>query len=403
MAQDGSGTKGGGRRAEDAAVILFGGDRNARGAVGDLSNLSPTPAQLAHSAFLIELGGEDALVVPGADAHVVPRGEGGEELQARAGAMAQALRRERDRLERRLRMPDFLLGYAEALLQAGSSGEVYQALREVVVPVVGAYTAVVFFYAGDAPDARFAPLADPSRRLSLPDLPGETVTHFIEPQVLTRAEIAADGPGVLAPFTAVMDAAGAAQLLISPVGGDALLVLLERRRDRVLTGEDRDLLAALVRQAESAVARLATERQAAAYALTDPVTGLPAGRHVEIIVDHALAMARRGHPLTLMLVDLAAGPSAGDAAEDALYGLAACLREELRGTDLAMRQGADRFLVLLADTDESGAQAVMRRLEGSVEGVAELRAGIAVYGSEHDTAERLAAAAAAALKRASEA
>jgi hypothetical protein len=91
-----------------------------------------------------------------------------------------------------------------------------------------------------------------------------------------------------------------------------------------------------------------------------------------------------------------------DEAEDALYGLAACLREELRGTDLAMRQGADRFLVLLADTDAAGAAAVMRRLEGSVEGIAQLRAGIAVYGSEHDTAERLAAAAAAALTRATD-
>ena len=402
MTEDGSNPPAPGRRAEDAAVILFGGDRHARGSVTGLDQLHPTPAQLAHSAFLIELDGEDALVVPGADAHVVPRGDGGEELQQRAGAMAQALRRERDRLERRLRMPDFLLAYAESLLEARSPEEAYQALREVVVPVVGAYTAVVFFYAGDAPDARFVPLADPAPRLQLPDLPGDSVTYFIEPQVVTRAEIAADRTGVLAPFTAVMDAAGAAQLLVAPVGTDALLVLIERRRDRVLAGDERDLLSALVRQAESAVGRLASERQVASYALTDPVTGLPSGRHVEIIVDHALAMARRGHPLTLMLVDLAAGASAGDAAEDALYGLAACLREELRGTDLAMRQGADRFLVLLADTDENGAQAVMRRLEGSVEGVAELRAGIAVYGAEQDTAERLAAAAAVALKRASD-
>jgi GAF domain-containing protein len=50
------------------------------------------------------------------------------------------------------------------------------------------------------------------------------------------------------------------------VARDALVVLVERRRQRVLTGEDRNLLQALIRQAEAALRRVASERQAAALA-----------------------------------------------------------------------------------------------------------------------------------------
>lgn len=387
------------RRAEDAAIMLLAGSRTERGITTDLGTFRPTPEALANAAFLIDLGIDEALVVPAADAHLLPRGEGGAELQGRAASMAQALRRERDWVRRRLQMPDHLLSYAERLQRAAMEADVYEALREVTTPVVGAYTCVMFVSAGEGVEAAFHPLADGWLQAGLEPLPAETAMNFPEQRLVTQAEIASDSAGPLLALDGLARATGATQLLCTPVGSDALLVLVERRRDRVLTGEDRDLLDALVRQAEAALRRVLSERQVAALDLKDPVTGLPSGRHVEIMLDHALGMARRGHPLTVLLVDLAktesgTGPSE---AEDAFYSLASSF-SELRRTDLALRRDDNRFMVLLADTDAAGANHVIQRIREYVGDSGTLRTGIATYGPEANTAESLASAAVADLE-----
>ncbi|NJD10090.1 MAG: hypothetical protein FIB01_06440 [Gemmatimonadetes bacterium] len=254
-----------GRRADDAAIILYGDERDAaHGIAEDLRGFQPTPEQLQTAAVLIDAGSGQALVVPAADAHVLPRGDGGEELKARAAALVQALRRERDWIRRRLQMPDFLLGYADALQAAGREAEVYEALRGTSVPVVGAYTAVAFVRVGTGADAPFHPIGDPALPLALAPLPGETVRSIQAQRLVTRAEVGADPDGPFAPLGGLLQATFGAQLLCAPVAADAVLVLVERRRERLMTGEDRDLLAALVRQAESALRRIRSERQVGA-------------------------------------------------------------------------------------------------------------------------------------------
>lgn len=388
------------RRAEDAGIVLFGTDSSGAGIAADLGSFQPTPERLANAAFLIDLGGDEALVVPAADAHLLPRGAGGAELADRAVAMTQALRRERDWVSRRLRMPDSLMAYAERLQQAGTEADVYEALREVATPVIGAFTAVIYVTVGDTADAQFHPLADPDLRLPLEPLPLDTIMSFAGQRLITAAEVPAEPSGALAPVASILAVTGAAQLLCSPVATDALLVLVERRRQRVLTGEDLDLLAALVRQAEGALRRIVSERRVAELALKDPLTGLPAGRHVEIMVDHALGMARRGHPLAVLLVDLehTEGEPGIPDREDALYWLASSFHEQLRRTDLALRQDANRFMVLLADTDAEGARQVVERIKRQAGGGLRLRTGVAVYGPDQDTADRLADAATEDLK-----
>ena len=384
------------RRAEDATIVLFGADRTEAGLAAELHDFQPTPERLANAAFLVDIGGDEALVLPAADAHLLPRGEGGAELRARASAMTQALRRERDWVRRRLQMPDSLLAYAEQLQEARTEADVYEALRLVAAPVVGAYTAVMYVAVGDTADAAFHPLADPALRLPLEPLPLDTIMPFARQRLITRAEVLADTAGPLAPLADLLAATGAAQLLCAPVATDALLVLVERRQQRLLTGEDLDLLAALVRQAEGTLRRILSERRVAELALSDPLTGLPAGRHVEIMVDHALGMARRGHPLAVLLVDLehtGEDPGIPDR-EDALYAVASSFNEQLRRTDLALRQDANRFMVLLADTDATGARRVIDRITRQAHAGLRLRTGLALYGPDQDTAERLASAAA---------
>jgi len=253
------------RRLDDATIILFGGARSAvQGIAADLGTFHPTPEQLENAAFLIDLGDGDALVVPAADGHLLPRGEGGEDLRGRAGAMVLAMARERDWTRRRLRMPDFLLSYAEALNAAAREADVYEALRATSVPVVGAYAAVVFVAVEPGKDAALHPLGGPALALAADPLPAECARLCREQRLVTGGDIAADPDGPLAPLAGLLDGTAAAQLLCAPVGAEALLVLLERRRDRVLTGEDRGVLAALVRQAEAALRRIVSERRVSA-------------------------------------------------------------------------------------------------------------------------------------------
>ena len=266
--EPGAGTPARARRAEDAAVVLFGtgtGPGEAGIAV-ELGNFRPAPEQLENAAFLIDLGAGGALVVPAADAQLLPRGEGGAELRARAAALTEALRRERDWVRRRLQMPDHLLAYAERLHRATTEADIYEALRQVTTPVVGGHTAIVFVGVLEGSGARFHPLADASLRLALDPLPAATATLFAEQRLVTDTDIDAQPDGPLAPLALVLQAAAATQLLCAPVAGEALLLLAERRRQRVLTGEDRDLLQALIRQAEAALRRVVSERRAASLA-----------------------------------------------------------------------------------------------------------------------------------------
>jgi len=382
------------RRGEDAPVLVFGTGEGVHGAGARLEAFQPDPEQLANAAFLIELGTDQALLVPAADAHVLPRGEGGAELQERAAATTLALRRERDWMRRRLRMPDHLLGYADRLQQARTEADVYEALREVATPVVGAYTAAVYVGIMEAANAQFHPLADPALRLRLEPLPAEAARLLSEQRLVGAVEGEAEPDSAQASVADVLRAAEAAQLLATPVGEDALLIMLDRRRERVFTGEDRSLLEALVRQAEVTLRRIASERQVAELALTDPVTGLPTGRHLEVMLDHALYRARRGNPLTMLVVELeleGAG-SAGDP-DDAIRWLTSSFSSELRRTDIALRQDANRFLVLLDDTDAAGARLVGERIREYVGAMGRLHTGIAEFGPGQDTAERLVNAA----------
>ena len=256
------------RRIDDDVVTLLTSSPDGR-VSWELPFAGTHAQRLSNPALVLDLTPGEVLLVSAADAHIMPRGAGGAELQARAAAAARALQRERERIARRLRMPDLLLAYADALLGARTDTDVYTALRYAAGTLVSSWTAILFVAGGAAHDAAFHALADPVLTLSVAPLPARTATWFARPLVITRAEIDADARRALAPLAGIMDDTAAAQLLCAPVAGDALLVLIERRRDRVVTAEERDLVNALVSQAEGALRRLGVERQVAAWALQD--------------------------------------------------------------------------------------------------------------------------------------
>lgn len=77
-------------------------------------------------------------------------------------------------------------------------------------------------------------------------------------------------------------------------------------------------------------------------------------------LENALAACRRHRrPLTLVWLDVAAPPGAGDAV---LAGVAATVRATLRDTDGVWRDGAHSLVLLLADADGPSAEPALARL-----------------------------------------
>ncbi len=98
--------------------------------------------------------------------------------------------------------------------------------------------------------------------------------------------------------------------------------------------------------------------------LTGLLNGVAFRRSAQVLID---LMARQERGGAIAFIDLdnfkrvndSLGHTEGDRL---LIEVAGCLREVVRHTDLAGRLGGDEFAVVLADTDEAGASAVLERL-----------------------------------------
>jgi len=252
-------------RLEDPDVALILVDDAAR-APGDGSVSSPAmsakallqrcaPIELSRTALLIDLPGGEVLLLPGADAQILPRGEGEEDLRRRASSAATAFLRERHRLERRIQVPDWLMAYVDEVQRAATAADVHRALLACTMHVASTFTTVTYVPEKNRTAGMLEPLQQPGDGAALPSLPRAATARFTAVSVMTEVE-ARDDAGrshVLAP---VFAAFGAAQLVCMPVGADAVHILVERRRERVFTAEDRDMLDWVVRQAERALAAL---------------------------------------------------------------------------------------------------------------------------------------------------
>jgi diguanylate cyclase (GGDEF)-like protein len=103
-------------------------------------------------------------------------------------------------------------------------------------------------------------------------------------------------------------------------------------------------------------------------AMIDALTGLYNRRFAEQrLVAEVARSARKGHPLTVVLLDLdefklindTYGHPAGDLV---LQEFAAALNRAIRGGDLAVRMGGDEFLLILPECNHDQLQLVLKRL-----------------------------------------
>ncbi len=142
--------------------------------------------------------------------------------------------------------------------------------------------------------------------------------------------------------------------------------------DRLYSADEVRMLERLGFQASVAVANARLHEEVRALSLTDPLTGLPNRRHLDLFLDKEVAAARRGRKVALLLFDLdrfkeyndSAGHEAGD---EALRAFASVLLAQTRAMNLAARLGGDEFVTVLTDADRRGAVAHAQRVARSVE------------------------------------
>jgi len=340
--------------------------------------------------LLLDDADGEGVLVTGAVAGRVPQGSESPDLLDRAAVGASMFLREKMRTEKRQRLPDQLIVYFEALNAADGEDAVWHALADHALRIVGAHTA-------------FSLVHDPARGLLRAPATVDAREGEHRPCILWDERLAA--PGLVlseearadrgAPFAAPLFGDPATALLAHvPVGTEGVLVLTERREERIFEPEDWDVLRALALQAEMALRRVRLIESVRSLSLTDPLTGLGNRRHMEVVMAHAWAAARRGDPLVVMALDLdgfkevndAQGHDAGD---QMLCAVAAALRAEARGSDVLVRYGGDEFLVILPGGSVEGALALAERVRRRVNGCVGISAGVAAYTPEMTAPDHL--------------
>jgi len=220
-------------------------------------------------------------------------------------------------------------------------------------------------------------------------VPAELHRQFVEerrPLILSRDQ----ATSILPPD--VMSSLQAATAISVPLIAENELIgalSVSHVRARSYAPADVRLLERFAFQAAVAVANARLHDQLRLLSLTDPLTGLPNRRHMDIVLEKDFATAERGRDLSVVLFDLddfkqfndTAGHQAGD---DALRRFAQILAGQTRAMNLAARYGGDEFIVILSDTDADGARYLVDRVveemarDHRMVGIS-ASAGIAVY------------------------
>jgi diguanylate cyclase (GGDEF)-like protein len=249
--------------------------------------------------------------------------------------------------------------------------------KEVLGQVVGAVTDILSVdgaavWLSDDPTGRVVQVAAAEGAVTLPegltwDLAGNLADRLVRDQESVVLDDLANSdliPNHLREFLE----AGSAMATPLLVGGDVVGVLSAgSRQTRHFADEDTGVLHRLASQAAVALENARLHANLQALSLTDPLTGLPNRRRLQIHLDKEVAAARRGRPLVLVVFDLddfkhyndTLGHIAGD---DILRAFAEILHEENRAMNLVVRYGGDEFVSILSDTEAGGAELYVSRI-----------------------------------------
>lgn len=138
--------------------------------------------------------------------------------------------------------------------------------------------------------------------------------------------------------------------------------------------------AGLIGSAQDISERKRQEQQLEHLATHDELTNLPNRRVFEEALQRAVAHARRGHPSSLMFIDVDGFKEVNDSrghleGDRALVAMTSQIRKVIREEDLLSRIGGDEFATLLQDTVLSDARRVAERVRTAVRDASHGRGG----------------------------
>jgi diguanylate cyclase (GGDEF)-like protein len=278
------------------------------------------------------------------------------------------------RLWKRSQLPAKLIAFFDEINVAETPESISASVAEHALEMVGGYKAVVFL-----PDAAEGKGGESAEAVAL-----LRESRFGQAGLVMAPdfrEVAERWWQELGAFLADPQIAMVAHV---PFGERGVLLVAERRSDRVFDADDWEVLGTLAEQGDRALARIRLLVDAYELSLTDPLTGLANRRQMEVVLKHAWAAAERGEGLAVMMLDLdgfkALNDSYGHSFGDQILEIAAdCIREEARGADAAIRYGGDEFLVILPRGTTASGRSLAGRIKARLEGWVGISAGVAEY------------------------
>jgi diguanylate cyclase (GGDEF)-like protein len=155
------------------------------------------------------------------------------------------------------------------------------------------------------------------------------------------------------------------------VGGEVIGAVLVQS-DQPIPAEQRERVTESVAQAGPVLANMRMLAIAETRAATDALTGLPNARSCNDTLKRMVAHAGRAvSPLSAVLLDLDHFKQINDrfghgAGDDVLAAVGQVLSGTVRASDFAGRLGGEEFLLLLPDTDRTGALEVAEKVRTAI-------------------------------------
>jgi len=133
-----------------------------------------------------------------------------------------------------------------------------------------------------------------------------------------------------------------------------------------------DLLVRLASQVSVALVNARLHEDIQALSLTDPLTGLPNRRHMDMHLQREVAAARRGRKVCVVLFDLDEFKTLNDrrghvVGDQILRRFGHLLLGETRAMNLAARYGGDEFISILTELPREGAELHAHRVMARVQ------------------------------------
>ena len=134
------------------------------------------------------------------------------------------------------------------------------------------------------------------------------------------------------------------------------------------------LIETVSRIAADAISKSLQHAKAETYALTDPMTGLPNARSLQMHFEKEMKRASRGgDSFQVLMLDLDGFKAVNDTfghkiGDRMLKDVSAIIRNELRDYDFLARYAGDEFVAIVPGTDSHGVLELCRRIEAAVKG-----------------------------------